>query len=203
MTAAKRIGGATGWYYPNWLWTLRGWLDLLMGGVGMRRGRRDPDRLRVGDTLDCRRVESIEPGRRLRLFAEMKLPGRAWLEFEVRPDGDGARLVQTATFDPMGLWGLAYWYAVWPLHQLVFAGMLKTGFDAPNYQLDFATKRGEWLEHRLAFKDFVPTFSGRTLTGVPPLSPSKTSSVGLLISDKKDGPFRLEIQWIKAAPSPR
>jgi len=70
------------------------------------------------------RVESIDAGRRLRLVAEMKLPGRAWLEFEVQPDGAGSRLRQTATFDPLGLWGLAYWYAIWPLHQLVFAGML-------------------------------------------------------------------------------
>ena len=77
------------------------------------------------DTLDCWRVESIQPGQRLRLAAEMKLPGRAWLEFEVQPDGDGTRLRQTATFDPLGFWGLAYWVAVWPLHQLVFAGMLR------------------------------------------------------------------------------
>lgn len=121
----ERIGGAAGWPYANWLWTLRGWLDLLLGGVGMRRGRRDPERLRAGDTLDCWRVEAIQPGRRLRLVAEMKLPGRAWLEFEVQPEGNGARLRQTATFDPLGLWGLAYWYGVWPLHQLVFAGMLR------------------------------------------------------------------------------
>jgi len=125
FATVERIGGATGWYYANWLWTLRGWLDLLLGGVGMRRGRRDPERLRMGDTLDCWRVESIEAGKRLRLAAEMKLPGRAWLEFEVQRDGGKARLRQTATFDPLGLWGLAYWYAVWPLHQLVFAGMLR------------------------------------------------------------------------------
>jgi uncharacterized protein YbjT (DUF2867 family) len=125
FAAVERIGGATGWYYANWLWTLRGWLDLLSGGVGMRRGRRDPEHLRMGDPLDCWRVESIEPGKRLRLAAEMKLPGRAWLEFEVQPDGGKARLRQTATFDPLGLWGLAYWYAVWPLHQIVFAGMLR------------------------------------------------------------------------------
>ncbi len=125
FAAVERIGGAAGWPYANWLWTLRGWLDLLMGGVGMRRGRRDPQRLGVGDTLDCWRVESIQPGQRLRLAAEMKLPGRAWLEFEVQPDGNESRLRQTATFDPLGLWGLAYWYGVWPLHQLVFAGMLR------------------------------------------------------------------------------
>ncbi len=125
FATVERIGGAAGWHYSNWLWALRGWLDLLMGGVGMRRGRRDPERLRVGDTLDCWRVEAIQPGQKLRLAAEMKLPGRAWLEFEVQPDGNGARLSQTAMFDPLGLWGLAYWYAVWPLHQLVFAGMLR------------------------------------------------------------------------------
>ena len=121
----ESLGGAAGWHYANWLWTLRGWMDLLLGGVGMRRGRRDPARLEVGDTLDCWRVESIKPGERLRLVAEMKLPGRAWLDFEVQPDGDGARLRQTAIFDPVGLWGLAYWYGVWPLHQFVFAGMLR------------------------------------------------------------------------------
>ena len=125
FASVERIGGSAGWHYANWLWTLRGWLDLLLGGVGMRRGRRDPDGLRVGDTLDCWRVESILPGQRLRLAAEMKLPGRAWLEFEVQPDGTGALLRQTATFDPLGLWGLAYWYGVWPLHQVLFAGMLR------------------------------------------------------------------------------
>jgi len=125
FAAVERLGGNTGWYRANWLWTLRGWLDLLVGGVGMRRGRREPDHLATGDTVDCWRVEAVERGRRLRLFAEMKLPGRAWLDFEVQTNGDGARLVQTAMFDPMGLWGLAYWYGVWPLHQLVFAGMLR------------------------------------------------------------------------------
>jgi uncharacterized protein YbjT (DUF2867 family) len=121
----RQIGGTTGWYFGNWLWKVRGWLDLLVGGVGMRRGRRDPVTLCVGETLDCWRVEEFEAGRRLRLAAEMKLPGRAWLEFAVEPAGDGARITQTAMFDPLGLAGLAYWYMVWPLHQLVFAGMLR------------------------------------------------------------------------------
>lgn len=125
FAAVERIGGGNGWYYADALWSLRGWLDLLVGGVGMRRGRRDPARLRVGDTLDCWRVEALEPGQRLRLAAEMKLPGRAWLEFEVQPAGPRARLRQTATFDPIGLSGLAYWYAVWPLHQFIFTGMLR------------------------------------------------------------------------------
>ncbi|MGV7227113.1 MAG: SDR family oxidoreductase [Nitrospirales bacterium] len=121
-----RIGGATGWYYANWLWGLRGFLDLLVGGVGIRRGRRDPDWIRVGDTVDCWRVEAVEPNRRLRLFAEMKFPGRAWLEFQVEPSGSGSIIRQTAIFDPVGIGGLAYWYAVSPLHKLVFPGMLRS-----------------------------------------------------------------------------
>jgi uncharacterized protein YbjT (DUF2867 family) len=125
FAAIERIGGETGWYYAQSLWRVRGWLDLLVGGVGLRRGRRDPRRLAVGDALDWWRVEAVEPGRRLRLAAEMKLPGRAWLEFEVEPDAEGARIRQTASFDPLGLAGLAYWYVVWPVHQAIFAGMLR------------------------------------------------------------------------------
>jgi uncharacterized protein YbjT (DUF2867 family) len=121
----QRIGGATGWYYGNWLWSVRGWLDLLVGGVGVRRGRRDPVDLLVGDAVDFWRVETIEPSRRLRLAAEMKLPGRAWLEFEIAPTANGSTVRQTAIFDPVGLGGLAYWYALYPLHRLVFAGMLR------------------------------------------------------------------------------
>ncbi|MDR3456466.1 MAG: SDR family oxidoreductase [Verrucomicrobiae bacterium] len=121
----RRIGGATGWYFANWLWQLRGWLDLLAGGVGMRRARRDPEKLRTGDVVDCWRVEVLEPDRRLRLTAEMKLPGRAWLEFEVVACGDGAEIRQTASFDPAGFFGLAYWYAIYPLHELLFGGMLR------------------------------------------------------------------------------
>lgn len=119
------IGGATGWYYGNSLWRLRGWLDLLVGGAGMRRGRRDPEQLRVGDVVDCWRVEAFEPDRRVRFAAEMKLPGRAWLEFEVGSAPNGATIRQTASYDPVGLFGLAYWYALYPLHELVFAGMLR------------------------------------------------------------------------------
>ncbi len=91
----------------------------------MRRGRRDSAQLEVGDPLDCWRVEEIKTGRHLRLVAEMKLPGRAWLDFEVEAENSGSRLRQTAMFDPVGLWGLAYWYGVWPLHQIVFSGMLR------------------------------------------------------------------------------
>ena len=100
-------------------------MDLVAGGVGMRRGRRDPESLRVGDTVDCWRVEALDTGKRLLFIAEMKLPGRAWLEFVVEPAENGAVIRQTAIFDPVGLWGLAYWYSVWPMHQVVFAGMLR------------------------------------------------------------------------------
>jgi uncharacterized protein YbjT (DUF2867 family) len=119
------IGGARGWYSGTWLWRIRGAVDLLLGGVGMRRGRRDPDTPAVGDTLDFWRVEAYEPGRRLSLAAEMKLPGRAWLEFEVVPDGGGTRVHQTAVFEPAGLFGLLYWYVLLPVHAVVFGGMLR------------------------------------------------------------------------------
>lgn len=121
----ERIGGGTGWYAWNGLWQLRGFLDLLVGGVGLRRGRPYPDRLRIGDTVDFWRVEALEPGRLLRLIAEMKVPGRAWLEFEVTAEEGGAAIRQTAIFDPVGLFGRAYWYALFPLHHLVFGGMLR------------------------------------------------------------------------------
>ncbi len=121
----QRIGGNTGWYAWNWLWQLRGFLDLLVGGVGMRRGRAHFETLRVGDTVDFWRVEELDPNRLLRLIAEMKMPGRAWLEFEVVGDDFSSTIRQTAIFDPVGLLGLIYWYALYPLHQLVFAGMLR------------------------------------------------------------------------------
>lgn len=121
----RRIGGESGYYYGDWLWGVRGFLDLLVGGVGVRRGRPHPDRLNVGDPVDWWRVEMIDPDRQMRLVAEMKVPGRAWLEFEVEPDGAGSLVRQTAIFDPLGLFGLAYWYGLYPIHQLIFAGMLR------------------------------------------------------------------------------
>ncbi len=121
----QRIGGRTGWYYGTWLWSIRGFLDRLVGGVGLRRGRRDPVDLRVGEALDFWRVEQFEPDRLLRLQAEMKVPGRAWLEFEVDGDQQRSTIRQTALFDPVGLVGLIYWYSLFPLHELVFAGMLR------------------------------------------------------------------------------
>jgi len=121
----RRIGGANGWYAADVLWKLRGSLDLLVGGVGMRRGRRNPQTLTVGDALDFWRVEAFEPDHRLRLSAEMKVPGRAWLEFEVQATPHGSTIRQTAIFDPAGLGGLIYWYALYPLHHVIFSGMLR------------------------------------------------------------------------------
>jgi uncharacterized protein YbjT (DUF2867 family) len=121
----QRIGGKTGWYFGNGFWRLRGLMDKVAGGVGLRRGRRDPVRLVVGDTLDFWRVEVFEQDRLLRLASEMKAPGRIWLQFEVDGDDRGSTLCQTAIFDPQGLAGLAYWYALYPIHYLIFGGMLR------------------------------------------------------------------------------
>ncbi|MCF8549597.1 MAG: SDR family oxidoreductase [Pontimonas sp.] len=120
----ESVGGANGWYSLPMAWAARGWLDKVVGGVGLRRGRRDPDHLVTGDALDFWRVESMEKGKSLRLRAEMKLPGRAWLEFQVQatPEGTSA-LHQRAIFFPHGLGGRLYWLAVMPLHGIVFAGM--------------------------------------------------------------------------------
>ena len=116
------IGGDNGWYYGTWLWKIRGFLDKLIGGVGLRRGRTSQTSISVGDALDFWRVlyANKEEGRLL-LFAEMKLPGEAWLEFKI----EGENLVQTATFRPLGVMGRLYWYSVYPLHGLIFPGMIK------------------------------------------------------------------------------
>ncbi|GAA2705903.1 SDR family oxidoreductase [Micromonospora olivasterospora] len=120
------VGGEHGWYSFPLAWAVRGWLDRLVGGVGLRRGRRDPHHLRVGEALDFWRVEEIEPGRLLRLRAEMRLPGRAWLEMRAEPaDGGRSRYVQRAVFLPRGLAGHAYWSSVAPFHAVVFGGMAR------------------------------------------------------------------------------
>jgi hypothetical protein len=121
----ERIGGTVGWYYADWLWRLRGFLDLLTGGAGMRRGRRDPETLHRGDAVDFWRVEAIARGRLLRLRAEMKVPGRAWLQFEVSSEGAGSVVRQTAIFEPRGVAGRLYWYALYPIHGFIFGGMLR------------------------------------------------------------------------------
>ncbi|MFF4019964.1 SDR family oxidoreductase [Streptomyces sp. NPDC001843] len=120
------VGGDNGWYSFPLAWALRGWLDRLAGGVGLRRGRRDAQRLRAGDSLDFWRVEEIEPGHLLRLRAEMRLPGLAWLEMYAEPDGTGHSLYrQRALFHPRGLLGQAYWWGVSPFHAVVFGGMAR------------------------------------------------------------------------------
>lgn len=121
LDALWRIGGRTGWYYASWLWKMRGIMDKFSGGVGLRRGRTHPDRIDPGDAVDFWRVlyASRKEGRLL-LFAEMKLPGEAWLEFKIVED----KLYQTATFRPKGLWGRMYWYSVVPFHHLIFRGMI-------------------------------------------------------------------------------
>jgi hypothetical protein len=121
----RRIGGRTGWYFGDVLWRIRGLIDLVTGGVGMRRGRPDAETPLPGSTLDFWRVELYDPGRRLRLLAEMKVPGRAWLEFRAEPDGPSTVLTQIAQFEPRGLAGLLYWYLLWPIHEVMFRGMLR------------------------------------------------------------------------------
>jgi uncharacterized protein YbjT (DUF2867 family)/ligand-binding SRPBCC domain-containing protein len=123
----RRIGGTTGWYFGNVLWRARGWVDRCLGGVGMTRGRRDGEACAVGDTIDGWTVAAFEPDRRLRLSADLQLPGHGWLEFEVTPVDDGQRSMirQTATFDPRGVMGRAYWYAILPIHNLMFGGLLR------------------------------------------------------------------------------
>ncbi|VAX19346.1 hypothetical protein MNBD_NITROSPINAE01-238 [hydrothermal vent metagenome] len=122
----SRIGGDTGWYFANWLWGLRGFIDRLVGGYGTRRGRRHPTEIKTGDALDWWRVIDASPAKRLLLLAEMRAPGEATLEFRIKECGDGVtELVQIASFLPRGIAGLLYWYAVYPLHFFIFRGMLK------------------------------------------------------------------------------
>jgi uncharacterized protein YbjT (DUF2867 family) len=125
FAAVRRIGGQTGWYFGNWLWRVRGLLDLMTGGVGMRRGRPDPETPLPGSTLDFWRVQIYEAGCRLRLVAEMRVPGRAWLEFRADGIERSTVLRQTAWFEPRGLGGLLYWYLLWPIHEVMFRGMLR------------------------------------------------------------------------------
>jgi uncharacterized protein YbjT (DUF2867 family) len=119
------LGGKRGWFNVNWAWRIRGFLDRMFGGVGFRRGRRDPDELQVGDVLDFWRVETLEPGQLLRLRAEMKMPGIAWLQWQVTPrEKKKALLLQTSFFAPKGLLGWLYWYASYPLHRLIFSKLI-------------------------------------------------------------------------------
>lgn len=120
------LGGERGWLYCNWVWHMRGVVDRMVGGVGSRRGRRDANEVRVGDAIDYWRVETVERDRFLLLRAEIKMPGRAWLRFKVVPvDGGESRLLQTAFFAPKGLFGLVYWYVLYPIHKLIFSGLIR------------------------------------------------------------------------------
>jgi uncharacterized protein YbjT (DUF2867 family) len=119
------LGGKNGWFYADWLWHLRGIIDRAVGGVGLRRGRRHPTELRIGDTLDFYRVETLEQNKLMRLRAEMKVPGKAWMEFRIHHPEDGTSLItQTAYFAPKGLFGHLYWYILYPIHALVFSGLI-------------------------------------------------------------------------------
>lgn len=117
------IGGQRGWLVWNWAWKIRGLFDQLIGGPGLRRGRRHPTEILTGEALDFWRVETVEPNRRLVLRAEMKVPGRAWLSWEAKPKDGGCELVQSALFAPHGFWGFVYWYAMYPAHQFIFDDM--------------------------------------------------------------------------------
>ncbi len=119
------IGGTRGWMYMDWAFALRGWMDKAVGGVGLQRGRRHPDELRVGEALDYWRVEEIEPNRRLLLRAEMKVPGKAWFEFKSEPQGGKTLCTVTAYFAPRGLSGFLYWYAFWIPHRILFDGFIR------------------------------------------------------------------------------
>ena len=132
------LGGDQGWLHWNWAWRVRGAIDRLIGGVGLRRGRRDPNSVRVGDAIDFWRVEKIKNNQLLRLRAEIKLPGFAWLQFEVLPKGNNeSSLVQTAYFAPKGLSGLLYWYGLYPFHSIIFSGLIqKIGIKAEQFQQD-------------------------------------------------------------------
>jgi Protein of unknown function (DUF2867) len=124
--AFARLGGQRGWLYMDWTWKMRGIVDRLFGGVGMRRGRRNSEDVRAGDALDFWRVEAVDPGRMMRLRAEMKVPGRAWLEFLAEhQSAERTLLSQTAFFEPKGLLGLLYWYVLYPVHALIFSGLIR------------------------------------------------------------------------------
>jgi hypothetical protein len=123
--AFSSLGGARGWRVWEWAWKARGAVDSLIGGPGLRRGRRDPVILYPGEALDFWRVEEYRPATLLRLRAEMKVPGRAWLQFEAIPEGDRTRLVQTAFFAPMGFFGWLYWYGIYPIHSKIFSDLVQ------------------------------------------------------------------------------
>jgi uncharacterized protein YbjT (DUF2867 family) len=146
FSVISKIGGENGWFYADWLWRIRGWLDLLAGGVGMRRRRSYASRLRVGDVVDCWRVETVSANQTIVLASEMKTPGRAWLRFDIKGSEGRTILRQTALFDPVGVLGLAYWHALWFVHQFVFAGMAR-GIAAASVRSITDQKQDRPVEH--------------------------------------------------------
>ncbi|MEL6714307.1 MAG: SDR family oxidoreductase, partial [Planctomycetota bacterium] len=156
--AVCRVGGGHGWYGLDWLWRVRGWMDQLVGGPGLRRGRRDPENVEYGEALDFWRVTGIDAPRHLALRAEMKVPGEALLSFHIEPAPEDApaegparvvRLVQSACFIPRGLFGLAYWYAVLPLHGFVFRGMLRGIRKHAEREVHPSGRPREWRDQRI------------------------------------------------------
>ena len=142
----RRVGGDQGWYYADFLWQVRGWIDRIMGGAGLRRGRRDPDKVLVGEAIDFWRVEDLIDGERLLLHAEMKVPGDAWLEFRVRPiaEGGGSELIQTAFFRPSPFWGWLYWNALYPIHRIIFRGMARNMVKAAESSMRLSPARSRY-----------------------------------------------------------
>jgi len=136
------LGGKRGWLYANWIWLARGIIDNMVGGPGFRRGRRHPDDLRVGDAVDFWRVELLEPDHLLRLRAEMKVPGLAWLQFEIVRQSPGRNmLIQTAFFEPKGLPGLMYWYLLYPIHGWMFSKLIAKIVEKAESSVDQARPR--------------------------------------------------------------
>ena len=169
-----RVGGGHGWYALDWLWHVRGWMDQLVGGPGLRRGRRDPENVRYGEALDFWRVTGVQSPTHLALRAEMKLPGEALLEFHVEPAGDPngeelVRVVQTASFIPRGLFGLLYWYAVLPLHGFVFRGMLRGIRRTAEREAHDGGRPGPWRDPKI--RSIEPERRWRRMTAGTALAP--------------------------------
>ena len=154
------LGGERGWLVWRWAWEMRGMMDALVGGPGLRRGRRHPEELLPGEALDFWRVEEVDPPRLLRLRAEMRVPGRAWLQWEAVPEGSGTRLVQTALFAPRGFWGAAYWYASFPIHRFIFSHMVDAvARDAVAFGADADPNPSQTVAHEPVSPTFPPTES--------------------------------------------
>lgn len=193
FAAIARLGGDTGWYGADWLWRARGWLDHLAGGPGLRRSRRDPERVAYADAIDFWRVTAVEPGRRLALGAEMRLPGEAVLEFAIEPlcgRKDRVRLIQTARFLPRGVLGLAYWYAMLPLHNVVFGRLLR-GIRAAAEAETLRTARASYTltatEGSRSPRGPVGRQYGRPTATRPPADPPGSGSRPLVAEPGREG----------------